>query len=134
MFDELREMNKEITEKQEKLAELRAMATSMTVSYDSERVQTSPQDRLSNIMCKIIMLENEIDGMIDDYITIKQQAKLRIYQVEREEWQDILYAHYIERKTFGEIARHRGVTVNSVKKLNGRAIKCLKSLDGTDNL
>ena len=131
MFDELRELNNEIRKRQDRLDELRALATSMTQSYDRERVQTSPTDRLSNLMCKIIMLENEIDGMVDDYAAIKQQAKMRIYQVQREEWQDILYSHYIEQKSFKEIAKHRGVTVNSVKTLNNRAIKCLKSIDET---
>ena len=134
MFDELRELNNEIRKKQENLDELRAMATSMTVSYDKERVQTSPEDRLSNLMCKIIMLENEIDGLVDDYADEKQRAKLRIYQVEREEWQNVLYAHYIERKTFREIAKHRGVSVSSIKTLNNRAIKCLKSIDETTKL
>lgn len=131
MFDELRELNKEIRNKQERLDELRALAMSMTTPYDRERVQTSPNDRLSNLMCKIIMLENEIDGMIDDYADEKQRAKMRIYQVQREEWQDILYSHYIEQKSFKEIAKHRGVSISSVKTLNNRAIKCLKRLDET---
>lgn len=131
MFDELREMNIAIRKKQEKLDELRALATSMTKPYNSERVQSSPSDRLSNLMCKIIILENEIDEMIDAYADEKQRAKLRIYQVEREEWQDVLYAHYIEHKSFSEIARYRGVSVSSIKTLNNRAIKCLKTLDET---
>ncbi len=131
MFDELREMNNEIRKKQERIDELRAMATSMTQPYDGVRVQTSPTDKLSTLMCKIIMLENELDGMIDDYADEKQKAKMRIFQVEREEWQDILYAHYIEQKTFKQIAKHRGVSVSSVKTLNNRAIKSLKSLDET---
>ena len=134
MFDELRELNNEIRKKQEKLDELRAIAVSMTRPYDNDRIQTSPTDRMSNIMCKIIMLENEIDGIVDEYADEKQRAKLRIYQVEREEWQDILYAHYIEQKSFNEIARHRGVSLSSVRSLNNRALKCLKGLDETNSL
>lgn len=131
MFDELRELNNEIRKKQEKLDELRALAVSMTRPYCNDRVQTSPTDRMSNIMCKIIMLENELDGMIDDYADEKQRAKLLIYQVEREEWQDILYAHYIEQRSLGDIAKHRGVSLSSIKTLNNRAIKCLRGLDET---
>lgn len=134
MFDELREMNNEIRKKQECLDELRALATSMTQPYDRERVQTSLNDRLSNLMCKIIMLENEIDGMIDDYADEKQRAKMRIYQVQREEWQDVLYSHYIEQRSFKEIAKHKGVSISSVKTLNNRAIKCLKAIDETEKV
>lgn len=134
MFDELRELNNEIRNRQERLDELRALAMSMTTPYDRERVQTSPSDRLSNLMCKIIMLENEIDGMIDDYADEKQRAKMRIYQVQREEWQDVLYSHYIEQRSFKEIAKHRGVSISSVKTLNNRAIKCLKSIDETEKV
>lgn len=134
MFEELREMNKEICKKQEKICELRALAVSMTRPYNNDRVQSSSSDRLANITCKIIMLENELDAMIDAYADEKSKAKKRIYQVEREEWQDILYTHYIERKTFSEIASHRGVSVNSVKTLNNRALKCLKSIDETLNV
>ena len=134
MFDELRDMNNEIRKKQEKLDEMRALATSMTQAYDNVRVQTSSSDRLSNLMCKIIMLENELDGMIDDYADEKERAKLRIYQVEREAWQDILYSHYIEHKSLGEIAKQTGKSLNSVRQLNSRAIKSLKAIDITKNL
>jgi DNA-directed RNA polymerase specialized sigma24 family protein len=134
MFEELREMNNEIRKKQEKIAELRALAVSMTKPYDSDRVQTSPSDRLSNIMCRIIILENELDGMIDDYADEKQRIKRLIFQVEREEWQDILYIHYIEQKSFSEIAKHMGISLNAVKTLNNRALKCLRGLDETGSL
>ena len=134
MFDELREMNIAIRKKQDKLDELKALATSMTRPYNNDRVQTSPSDRLSNLMCKIVMLENEIDGMIDDYADEKMRAKMRIYQVEREEWQDVLYAHYIEQKSFGEIAKYKGISVGAVKCLNNRAIKSLKAIDETENV
>ena len=134
MFDELRDMNNAIRKKQDKLDELRALATSMTRPYNNDRVQSSPSDRLSNLMCKIVMLEHEINGMIDDYADEKMRAKMRIHQIERGKWQDILYAHYIEQKSFVEIAKHEGVSVSSVKCLNNRAIKCLKALDETKNV
>ena len=131
MFDELREMNDEIRKKQDKLGELRALATSMTRPYNNDRVQTSSSDRLSNLMCRIVLLENEIDGMIDDYADAKMRAKMRIHQVEREEYQEILYAHYIEFKSLATIAKQRKMSIDRVKKLNGKAIKSIKALDGT---
>lgn len=125
MYRELREINEEIRRKQEYIAELRAMATSMTMPL-SEKVQTSQEDRLSNLMCKIILAENELDSMVDDFADRKRKAKNEIFTLSNEDWQDILYLHYIEFKTFDEIARIKHCSVGAVKLRNNRAKKCLK--------
>ena len=125
MFDELREINNEIRRKQEYIAELRAMATSMTLNL-SERVQTSPEDRLSNLMCKIVIAENELDAMIDDFADKKFKAKNDIFSLDNEDWQDIVYMHYIEFKSYPEIARIKHQKLGAVQKKSQRAIKTLK--------
>lgn len=127
MYEELRDINNEIKRKQEYIAELRAVATSMTMHL-SERVQTSPQDRLSNLMCKIIMAENELDAMIDEFSDLKTKSKSEIFTLPNEEWQDILYMHYIEFKSFADIADIKHLTINAVKKRNQRALKALRYL------
>jgi DNA-directed RNA polymerase specialized sigma subunit len=125
MYEELREMNNEIKRKQEYIAELRALATSMTMTL-SERVQTSPEDRLSNLMCKIIMAENELDTMVDEFADLKVKTKSEIFTLPYEDWQDILYMHYIEFKPFSDIADIKNISINAVKKRNQRALKYLK--------
>lgn len=126
MFDELREMNSEIQRKQEELDCLKAMATSMTATL-GERVQTSPSDRLGNLMCKIIILENDIEEMIDTYADAKAAAKRKILTVS-DAYQDVLYAHYIEFKTFREIADTQHCSVNAVKQKNKKGLKSLKNI------
>ena len=132
MFDELREMNELINRKQERIDELRAALTSIGVSYSSDRVQTSLSDKMSDMMCKIIVMENELDAMIDDFSDMKSRAKRIIFTLNNEEWQDIVYTHYVEFRTFREIADRKGVTLNSVLLKNNRALKVLKKhLDET---
>lgn len=125
MFDELRDMNNEIKKKQEQIAELRSALTSSAMPMGI-KVQTSPEDRLSALMCKIILLENELDGMVDTYADLKRDATQKIFALENEDWQDIVYAHYIEFKSFNEIARSKGWTKNKVTLKNNRAIKVLR--------
>ena len=127
MFEELREMNNEIRAKTERIAELRASLTSIG-SPLSEKVQTSPTDRLSELMCKIITMENELDSMVDDYADLKAMITGEIFSLENEGWQDILYAHYVQFKPWGEIAESRNSTIKAVLRKKDRAIRKLKSI------
>ena len=125
MFDELREMNNLINQKQLRLDELRARLTSMNIPI-SERVQTSPCDFLPDLMCEIIIIENELNDMIDEYSRLKNEAKEKIFCLNTQEWQDIVYMHSIEFKTFREIAVKKGLSTNAVKQKYKRATKYMK--------
>lgn len=127
MFEELREMDNEIRAKVERIAELRASLTSMG-SPLSEKVQTSPTDRLSEIMCKIVTLESELDGMIDDYADLKATVTKEIFSLENEDWQDVLYSRYVEFQSWETIAVNRNSNVKAVRQMKKRAIKRLKSI------
>lgn len=127
MFEELREMDNEIRAKVERIAELRASLTSMG-SPLSEKVQTSPTDRLSEIMCKIVTLESELDGMIDDYADLKATVTKEIFTLENEDWQDVLYSRYVEFQSWETIAVNRNSNVKAVRQMKKRAIKRLKCI------
>lgn len=125
MYDELRELNRIIKRKQERLDELRAAATSLSVPL-GQRVQNSSEDRIANLMCKIIIAENELDQLIDDFADKKIRAKQEIFALPNEEWQEILYMHYIEFKQMDEIANIKGLSVQAAYMKQNRALKCLK--------
>lgn len=125
MYDELRALNKKIQHKQECIDELRAALTSMS-SPLGVRVQSSSDDRMSRLMCKIVTAENELDAMIDKFSDMKREAQIEICNLPYEEWQDVLYAHYIEFKPFYKIAEEKGTTEGAIKQKNNRALKYLK--------
>lgn len=125
MYDELRALNKKIQHKQECIDELRAALTSMS-SPLGVRVQSSSDDRMSRLMCKIVTAENELDTMIDKLSDMKREAQIEICNLPYEEWQDVLYAHYIEFKPFYKIAEEKGTTEGAIKQKNNRALKYLK--------
>ena len=127
MYEELREMNNEIQRKTEKIAELRAAMTSTSMPL-GEKVQTSPSDRLSEMMCRVVMLENELDGMVDDYADLKAMVTGEIFSLDNEDWQDILYSKYVEFKSWDSIAKSKNSTVRAVMRKKDRALKRLKSI------
>lgn len=138
MYEELKELNEIIRRKQERIDELRAAAVSLSVPLD-QRVQNSSEDRLANLMCKIIIAENELDGMIDDFADKKMKAKTEIFTLPREDWQDIVYMHYIEFKPMDEVAQilskreGRKISKDAVYMKNNRAIKYLKKTILSEN-
>lgn len=125
MYDELRALNKKIQHKVDRIAELRAALTSMSCPL-GVRVQSSSDDRMSRLMCQIVTLENELDSMVDDFADKKREAQIEICNLPNEEWQDVLYAHYIEFKPFYKIAEEKGTTEGAIKQKNNRALKFLK--------
>jgi len=127
MYDEFYVIDRKIKHKKEYISELRARATSMTMSL-GERVQTSADDRLSKIMCNIITAENELQEMYEDLGHQKELAKDEIRRLGNKDWEDIVYLHYVELIPMDEIARMRGKSVGSTYMKNNRAIKKLKKL------
>lgn len=121
---DLRDMNNRIREKQEKIDSLRAALTSTSMTF-GEKVQTSPTDRISKLMCEILTLEDELTLMIDDYADRKRELQTRILSLKNEEWKDILYMRHIEFESWKEIARKKNTKVNYVIQKGKRAKKFL---------
>lgn len=127
MYDDLRELNYTIQKKQEHIDELRAALTSLSAPVGVV-VQSSHSDRIASLTCKVIMAEKQLDSLIDKYADMKDKAAREIFLVKNEDYQDILYMHYIEYKSLGEIARIKGKTAGAIKVMNNRALKSLKKL------
>ena len=129
MFDEIRDLNKAIIRKRERIEELRWQAVSTNLPINADRVQTSGgKDRLGDLMCKIIVLENELESMEIEYGELTGEAIQRIYSIGNDEWSDILYTHYIEFKPLQEIANAKVVSLNAIRSRNNRAIKKIKRI------
>ena len=127
MYDELRELNHKIQKKQEHIDELRSALTSLTAPIGVV-VQSSHSDRIASLTCKVIMAEKQLDSMIDKYADMKRKAAKEIFSVKNEEYQEILYMHYIEYRSLGEIAQIKGKSTGAIKLMNNRAIKRLKKV------
>lgn len=112
-----------INNKLVELAQWRSLATSISAQNDSERVQTSPKDKLSTVVSKIVDLEREIDKSVDEYIEKKQEIISTIERVEKTEEYDLLFKVYVEYKDLYELPSEMNFSYSYIKRLHGEALK-----------
>ena len=124
MYDDLRELNHKIQRKQEHIDELRSALTSLSAPIGVV-VQSSHSDRMAALTCKVIMEERKLDKLIDKYADRKREVLDEIFSLKNEEMQEILCLHYVEYKSLSEISEITGLSIDCVKKKNGKALKKL---------
>ncbi|MCD7863608.1 MAG: hypothetical protein LUG61_08935, partial [Lachnospiraceae bacterium] len=96
-LQELRRLDVEINNKIKELEELRQRSVGVgSFDYSKDRVVTSPSgDAMSNMVSKIIVLDEQINEMIDNYVDKKEKAKLVIKCLHNEKELRVLYLRYI---------------------------------------
>ncbi len=111
-----------------KLSELyryKCLVTSVTVPTDREAVQTSGvSDKVGNIVAKIVDLEDEIDTIIDEYIDTRKRCINVIEMIRDQPLQyTIIHKHYVQYKTYAEIAVEESYSYDGIIKAKNRALK-----------
>lgn len=123
-LSQIERLDKMIQNKLSEIYQLKTMACSVTVSNDSERVQTSSdKDRLGSTVAKIIDLEKETDMLVDSFIDLKKETMLIIRMIKSERHREILFKKYLEQKSLYEIAEELGMTDRGCKKAHKRALE-----------
>lgn len=113
-------INNKLTE----IAQLKDMAVSISAPQSGERVQTTPNfDKIGTKYAKIDEMERKIDGMVDELVNKKEKIIQQIDSMEDENTYNILFARYIEKKTFEVIATEMKYSWRQVVRLHGTALK-----------
>lgn len=113
-------INNKLTE----IAQLKDMAVSISATQSGERVQTTPNfDKIGTKYAKIDEMERKIDGMVDELVDKKEKIIQQIDSMEDENTYNILFARYIEKKTFEVIATEMKYSRRQVVRLHGTALK-----------
>lgn len=103
---------------------LRLLAVSTTVPTDREVVQTSGvSDKVGNIVAKIVDLEDEINELIDNYIDIQRLCIGVIESLENPLQYVILHKHYVQYKSFAEIAEEEHYSYDGIMKVKRKALE-----------
>jgi len=68
-------------------------------------------------------MERKIDGMVDELVDKKEKIIQQIDSMEDENTYNILFARYIEKKTFEVIATEMKYSWRQVVRLHGTALK-----------
>lgn len=98
------------------------------VTYDSERVQASPQNTQENVIAKYIDLGEKINQMIDNYIEQMDKIINEINQLSDTRYIRILHDHYVPDqrhrvKSLEQIAEEMNYNYDHVRHLHGYALQ-----------
>lgn len=117
-------LNRMINNKLTEIAQLKDMAASISAPQNGDRVQTTPNfDKIGTKYAKIDEMERKIDGMVDELVDKKEKIIQQIDSMEDENTYNILFARYIEKKTFEVIATEMKYSWRQVVRLHGTALK-----------
>lgn len=117
-------LNRMINNKLTEIAQLKDMVVSISAPQSGERVQTTPNfDKIGTKYAKIDEMERKIDGMVDELVDKKEKIIQQIDSMEDENTYNILFARYIEKKSFEVIATEMKYSWRQVVRLHGTALK-----------
>ena len=122
-LNQVHRLDQIINNKLSEIYQLKNLVCSISVSSDSDRVQTSSdQDPLGNAVAKIVDLENEVNDCIDHFSEKRRKIIMQIDSIENQMQYQILFSRYIERKTFEKIADDNGYSVRQIIRIHGEAL------------
>lgn len=128
-------LNRMINNKLIEIAQLKELACSISAIQTGERVQTTPNyDKIGTAYAKIDEMERKLDKQIDTYVDKKNHILGQIDGIEDEMLYNILFARYIERKTFEKIATELEYSWRQIIRLHGKALKQFENQYGKEYL
>lgn len=119
---QLRTAEIKIEQKEEELERLKASLESISTGTDSERVQTTPKDRLSEEVPIIADLEEEINVDLGALLMLRNKIINEIQSMDNPVYINILYKRYVQYKSLEEIAVEMSYSYVHIRRLHGYAL------------
>lgn len=144
-LEQVKDLDSKIDNKMDEERELWALATSMTQRYSDMPHASGSNDKMTDIVKKIIDAQKRTNAQIDKYVATKQDVIAHIEQLPRKQY-DVLYWLYIKKRderklgekwyyTWSEVAENLGCSEENIRKTRRRGIKNLqKILDSEQRL
>ena len=134
-LQQIERLDKMIQNKLSEIYRLKTMACSVTVSNDSERVQTSSdKDRLGSTVAKIVDLEKETDRLVDSFVEKRKRIVEQIDSIDNIDYYNVLSMRYVSRDTFESIAEKTNWSIRKVFTLHGKALLDFEARYGKEYL
>lgn len=96
----------------------RGRAFNMVAPTDGDRVQTSAKDTLGEILTKVVDLDAEIEGYVDEYRTIKTQVD----SLTGDFAPAYIYRRYAMNQTMNEITSELNVSRSTLYRIKDHAL------------
>ena len=134
-LQQIERLDKMIQNKLSEIYQLKTMACNVTVSNDSERVQTSSdKDRRGSTVAKIIDLEKETDMLVDSFVEKRKRIVEQIDSIDNIDYYNVLSMRYVSRDTFESIAEKTNWSIRKVFTLHGKALLDFETRYGKEYL
>lgn len=126
-------LNKMISNKLSEVYQLKSMALNISVLNESEKVQTSgSKDRIGNMVAKMVDMEREAQEYVNVYSELRRKIIMQIDSMPKETHYKVLFAKYIEDKTFDTIANEMGYSWRQIIRIHGAALSEFERIYGKD--
>lgn len=124
----LKTLNDAIERSLRRLEKIRADMFGMSgMDYSKDRVQVSPEDRLSATMAEYVDLDAKINRMIDRYVDLKREVMHRIRGMENKTHREILFRKFVKFQSVREIAAAMKKSESWIFEKQAEAIKNFKT-------
>lgn len=134
-LNQISRLNRMINNKLTEITQLRELSCSISAIGNEEKViSSSDPDKIGATYAKIDEMERNLDKMIDEYIEKKNLIIGQIDGIENEDYYDILFSRYIEKKTFEVIATEMKYSWRQIIRLHGKALKAFEEKYGNTYL
>ena len=134
-LNQISRLNRMINNKLVEFHLLKEMSCSISAITNGDNVKTSfSPDKIGSSIAKIDEMERNIDSMIDEYVDKKNLIISQIDSIEYETYYNILFAKYVERKTFEKIADEMTYSWRQIVRLHGKALKIFEDKYGSSYL
>lgn len=117
-------LDRMIQNKISEIAQFRELSYGISAIKNEERVQTSPDfDKIGRTLSKIEEMESKLDAMIDDFVDKKSLIIEQIDSMDNETYYEVLFARYIEKKTFERISADMNYSFRNITRVHCKALK-----------
>ena len=118
-----------VRHRQEQLDALKASASGFrAIDYSADKVQSSPHDRMADVVGKYADLEAEINRLIDEYVFKQNYIIKQIEGIQNPMLADILYARYVLCEPLTKIAKDLNYDYKYCCRLHGCALRSFAKL------
>lgn len=118
-----------INNKLSDLTALWSMVTKVTATISPVVVSGSGnQDKLGDVVAKIIELQDEINRDIDKYVGAKREVSAVLEKLQDPDHVKVLHKRYMEYKPWEQIAVEVGCKYRNVHNIHGEALKAVDAI------
>ena len=124
---QIQNKNGEIKNQEEYIQRLKDSLDIAGVSYDRERVQTSPDfDKFGKIYGQIDEEERKLEEMRNRLVETRVKIISQIHEIENDKFQRILNYVYVDAMTLNRTAIEMSFSYDYIKELHGQALQVFR--------